>query len=182
MAKQTYTYVVEMFDKNHIRPNMMMLVSNCENATDAKSLAREKLLERARRDARLVTDGMAASAFNLHKVDKDGNAYDLACQVHEVSPAYYDYLVLQCWGFAMCKRQDDVSKGVSSDSAIAKADAALKKNWDECEHESQGDSSVTRRKKRWTAEQKREAKAKRLAAKAAKAAKIAERKGLSLVA
>ena len=172
MAKQTYTYEIVMFDKNNIRPNIRLFVDGCENKEDAKTAARERLLARARKDRRMVTEGMTAASFKLQKVAKDGSTYELDCTVQECSPAYYDYLVLNCWGFAMVERQNDVSKGVSSESAIAKADAALESNWAECEHESQGDSSITRRKKRWTAAQKREAKAKRLAAKAAKKAKL----------
>ena len=160
-------YIVEFFDKNHIRPNIQVIVEGVSNKTDAQAAAREKLLAQAHADVRMVTEGMASISVDL------GNNKAV---VRNVSPEYYNYLVLNNWGIAWCESIDKVGKGVSSESAVAKADAALAAAFSSCDTVEGSDSSVTRRKKHWTAAQKREAAAKRAALKAAKAAKRAAAK------
>ena len=154
-------YFVEFFDKNHIRPNILVTVEGVSNKRDAIAAARVKFVNQAEKDVRTITEGMAHLS-----VDLGGSK----AVVRNVSPEYYQYLALQNWGISWCDSQDKVAKGVSSESAVAKADAALEVAQRECDSDAQGDSSVTRRKKHWTAAEKKAAAAKRAAAKAAKRA------------
>ena len=163
-------YIVEWFDKNHIRPNYQVIVEGVSNKEDAISAARVEFVSRAESDARLVTEGMFSYSADI--TGKKGTT--ISATVRRVSPEYYQRLILQNWGIAWVERIDGVSKGVSSDSAVAKADAAFVAAQKACDELVPTESSVERRKKRWTAAEKKAAKARRLAAKAARVAKSAE--------
>ena len=149
-------YRVTFFDKNNIRPNFELVVY-----ADAKYLAvdaaREQLHNIADQRIEYITNGMAGTVHEV--VNHKGES--VKCRVLEVSPEYYNTLVDECWGIADVMQVKGVGKGCSSDSAVSKAETILQNNHNECDNERQGDSCVTRRKKRWTRAQKRAAAAAR---------------------
>lgn len=149
-------YRVTFFDKNYIRPNIELVVYATAKyiAVDA---AREQLHNIASQRIEYITNGMAGTMREVtnHKGEVQ------RCRVLEVSPEYYNILVDECWGIAEVMQIEGVAKGISSESTVAKAEEALRKNHDNCERENAGDSCVTRRKKRWTKAQKRAANAAR---------------------
>lgn len=161
-------YRVTLFDRNCIRHNIEFIVSATTKPM-AIEVARQQLHAKALKQIELVTNGMAACTTTM----LDGKGNEVVCTMREVSPEYYFYLIDECWGIADVMVIGSTSKSVSSESAVAKATEKLAKAQAECESEKQGDSSITRRKKRWTKAEKRAAKAAREAAKAAREANAA---------
>lgn len=148
-------YRVTFFDKNNIRPNFELVVY-AEAKYMAVDAAREQLHSIADQRIEYITNGIAGTVREVE--DHKGNM--VKCRVFEVSPEYYNTLVDECWGIADVMQIKGVGKGCSSDSAVSKADEKLQTSYADCE-EKQGDSCVTRRKKRWSRSQKRAAAAAR---------------------
>lgn len=152
------TYRVTFFDRNCIRPNCEVLVV-ADAKYLAKDAARQQLLAKAKGRVEFITNGMAGTIHTV--IDHKGN--ERKARVLDVSPEYYNYLLNECWGIADVMEVVSVNSGVSSESAVARAEKKLHENYAECENEQQGDTSIQRRKRRWTRAEKRAAKAAKLA-------------------
>lgn len=152
----TKSYRVTMFDRNAIRPNIEFIV-DAETKPMAIAVAREALHKKGMAQIELMTNGMAVCTTTM--LNSKGEA--VTCTMRQISPEYYNTLLDECWGIAACDVVVAISSGVSSESAVAKADARLESAQNDCENNEQGASAVTRRKRRWTKAEKRAAKAAR---------------------
>lgn len=150
------SYRVTMFDRNAIRPNIEFIV-DAETKPMAIAVAREALHKKGMAQIEFMTNGMAVCTTTM--LNSKGEA--VTCTMREVSPEYYNTLLDECWGIAACDVVVAISSGVSSESAVSKADARLESAMTDCEKDELGASSVTRRKRRWTKAEKRAAKAAR---------------------
>lgn len=164
-------YRVTLFDKNNVKPNRELIIEATSKAA-AKAAAKEQIFADGRGTIDLITDGttVCRHTVNYAGTEKgaDGKTHKVIrtskATVRSLSSAYYNYLIGQNWGIAACEQVVGCNSGVSSESAVNKAAAALETAQRECESVSASESPMRKRKLRWTRAQKRAAAEARKAA------------------